>query len=132
MALVSEQVPTGEGANSSIDYGQQTQAGRMQREMESRAGTAQSQARGQGPPPQAAPSGPPQPAEQSQPMPGKPWHDEGIPLGSDGRLDMNKVFSNLTTVPNWRQNAQTWANHPAAGPYLKMLGQMAKVGQYGK
>src|SRR5215469_10385363 len=112
MALVSEQVPTGEGANSSIDYGQQTQAGRMQREMESRAGTAQSQARGQAPPPQAAPPQPPTPQGPTQPEP-----------QPQGRLSMDQVFPPMPELQQnmpWRdiirQQAEIWNAHPQAGP----------------
>ncbi len=65
--------------------------------------------------------GPAAPAPPAQPQSGQPFADAGIPRGADGRIDTNRVFSDLTIVPNWQQNIDTWAAHPAAGSQMKFL-----------
>lgn len=123
MALVSEDVPDAQGPSMDIPFGGGTQVAAEQRALESQAGGGGP--RGGNVTAAPGPGEPgPLPPPQSQPAPA---HDNGVPRTTDGRLDMSKVFMNVQTVPNWRQNADVWASAPGAGPYLKFLGKHSKA-----
>lgn len=125
--LVSEDVP--QAPNESLQFGQATENARLQHEVASQSGGGQPPG---GPPSQAPPpppSAPPSPPVQASP--GFP-EDKGVPRAPDGRLDTGTLFSNVSTVNNWRVNADTWSKHPAAGTYLKFLGKHSKADIGGK
>lgn len=120
--LVSEDIPA--GPDASLEFGQATENARLQREIASRTGG--------GVPPSPSsqqPAAPPPPPVQASP--GFP-QDRGVPRTSDGRLDVNTLFSNVSTINSWRVNADTWAQHPAAGKYVTFLGKHSKADTGGR
>jgi hypothetical protein len=118
----------GQGANASVPFGQAGEMNAASHALASQVGTSSRPTRPPGgtPPAAAAPGGmaPAPPQGPSQPP-------QGPPRGPDGRIDTSKVFSDLTVVPSWRQQAGLWSNHPAAGAYLKLLGRLSQADHRG-
>lgn len=118
--LVSESVPGAQGPDASLKFGEGTQTAKEMRSLASNTGTST---------PQQAAS-PQQPgAPQQAPQQAQPQHptDEFPPRDSGGRIDNNRLFTNLTTVNSWRNNAEKWGSSPNAGTYTKYLAKLSKA-----
>lgn len=127
MALVSEDVPSGEGQFASMQFGDATRMQQLQKEVQSRTGTST-------PTPQPQPGATPPPGPGPQPQQsGGEIAQPSPPAVPAGRLDLNQVFPpmpQLQPQQPWRQwlrsQADIWKDHPTAGSAWQRLAEMIK------
>lgn len=126
--IVSEDFPESEGRAASMEFGRATKMDALVRQGGAKAfGPPPGLDGGGGRPPEGG-----QPAPEGDAGPSQPPLPDPHAIVQNGKVDMAKAFTTpmLNRAPQaWRQQWQTLAAHPAAGPWIKQMAKMAHVDQ---